>query len=179
VSKLTEVRAATPADALEVAGVHVRSWQVGYRGLLPQAHLDGLRPEERARRYTFGETGTDRPLTVVAVEQGVICGFATTGPSHDRDVRDAREVWALYVDPEHWGSGVGRLFIDDARSRLGREGASESVLWVLAGNERARRFYRAAGWAPDGVRRTEQRGGVAADEVATGEPCRDCPACIR
>ncbi len=149
-SKPPDVRAATPADALEVAGVHVRSWQVGYRGLLPQAYLDGLRPEERARRYTFGDTGTGRPLTVVAVEQGVICGFATTGPSRDRDVRDAREVLALYVDPDHWGSGVGRLLIDGARSRLGREGASEAVLWVLAGNERARRFYRADGWAPDG-----------------------------
>ncbi len=105
------------------------------------------------------------PLTVVAVEQGVICGFATTGPSRDRDVRDAREVLALYVDPDHWGSGVGRLLIDGARSRLGREGASEAVLWVLAGNERARRFYRADGWAPDGSRRTKQIRGVAADEV--------------
>lgn len=41
------VRAARTDDALAVAGVHVRSWQVGYRGLLPDAYLDGLRAEER------------------------------------------------------------------------------------------------------------------------------------
>ena len=28
---------------MEVARVHVRSWQAGYRGLLPDAYLDGLR----------------------------------------------------------------------------------------------------------------------------------------
>jgi hypothetical protein len=37
------LRRAEPADAMEVARVHVRSWQVAYRGLLPDAYLDGLR----------------------------------------------------------------------------------------------------------------------------------------
>jgi len=40
------VRAAEPADASEIARLHVRSWQVAYRGLLPDACLDGLRAEE-------------------------------------------------------------------------------------------------------------------------------------
>jgi hypothetical protein len=41
------VRPARPDDALPVAGVHVRSWQAAYRGLLPDDYLDGLRAEER------------------------------------------------------------------------------------------------------------------------------------
>ena len=40
-----EIRLATPDDALVVAGVHVWSWQVGYRGLLDDDLLDGLVPE--------------------------------------------------------------------------------------------------------------------------------------
>ena len=44
------VRRATPEDAAGVAGVHVRSWQVAYRGLLPDDYLDGLRPEDRMAR---------------------------------------------------------------------------------------------------------------------------------
>ena len=36
------VREAQPRDAAEVAGVHVRSWQVAYRGLFPDDYLDGL-----------------------------------------------------------------------------------------------------------------------------------------
>lgn len=162
---MANLRAATPDDALEVARVHVRSWQVGYRGLLPQGYLDGLGPEDRAARYTFGDSGTERPLTIVAVEQGRICGFATAGRSRDSDVRDAYELMAIYVDPDQWGSGIGRLLIDDARGRFSRAGANEAVLWVMAANERARRFYRADGWAWDGSRRMEEIWGVTADEA--------------
>ncbi|MGH2840330.1 MAG: hypothetical protein ACRDKY_05850 [Solirubrobacteraceae bacterium] len=41
------VRTATRDDAHPIARVHVRSWQVAYRGLLPDAILDGLSVEER------------------------------------------------------------------------------------------------------------------------------------
>jgi hypothetical protein len=42
----------------------------GYRGLLPAAHLDALRPEERARRYTFGDADPLKPATSVALVDG-------------------------------------------------------------------------------------------------------------
>lgn len=159
------MRAAVPDDALEVAVVHVRSWQVGYRGLLPQEYLDRLRPQDRARRYTFDRTGRREPVTVVAVEREAIRGFATTGPSRDSDEPGAGELWACYVDPAHWGSGIGHLLIADARSRLNRDGVSEALLWVLVGNERARRFYQADGWVLDGHRHTQKIWDVTADEV--------------
>jgi len=159
------VRTATPQDAEAVAGVQVRSWQVGYRGLLPDDYLDGLDPDDRRARYTFGITGADQPSTVVAVEDGVICGFATTGPSRDADVPDAGELLALYVDPRAWGRGVGRRLVVDARERLYRSGYTEAVLWVLAGNDRAQRFYRLDGWRPDDRRQHQEVWGVTVDEV--------------
>ncbi len=143
----------------------MRSWQVGYRGLLPDQYLAGLRAEDRAGRYTFGRAGSDQPTTVVALEQAVICGFATTGPSRSDDTYPAGELLALYVDPDRWELGVGRLLIAEARKRLSRQGFSGAILWVLAGNERAQRFYRADGWAPDGARRHATIWGVAADEI--------------
>lgn len=106
--EVAEVRAATPDDACEVASIHVRAWQVAYRGLLPQEYLDGLRPEDRARGYTFDRTGAEHPAALVAVEHGMICGFVITGLSHDSDLQDARELWAIYVDPQRWGNGIGR-----------------------------------------------------------------------
>ena len=39
------LRPAEPGDASAVALVHVRSWQAGYRNLLPDEYLDGLRAE--------------------------------------------------------------------------------------------------------------------------------------
>lgn len=159
------VRRARPDDALAVARVHVRSWQAGYRGLMPQDFLDGLRAEDRAGHYTFGGTDPGAPHTDVAVRVHRIVGFATTGPARDEDARGAGALMALYVDPDSWGLGVGRALLRAGRLRLAREGCVEAVLWVLARNDRARRFYEADGWAADGSSRTEEVWGATADMV--------------
>lgn len=158
------LRPAEPADAMSVAQVHVRSWQTGYRGLLPDAYLDGLRPEERAQRYDFATEDVRAPATMVAIDDGRICGFATTSPARDSDVRACGELCALYVDPEWWGHGVGAALICAARARLAEQGFRSAVLWLLAGNARAERFYRMDKWAPDGLRRTDTMWGVTVDE---------------
>jgi len=85
------VRPATPEDAAGVAGVHVRAWQTAYRGLLPDEYLDALRAEDRMARYRFDVAGPDQPATIVAVDGGVICGFATTGPAWDDSVPKNRD----------------------------------------------------------------------------------------
>lgn len=154
------VRPAVPGDEAAVADVHVRSWQVGYRGLLDDAFLDGLRPEQRAARYRFGG-GPDDPATLLAVDAGRVLGFATTGPG---------ELLGLYADPTVWGWGVGRRLVAAARAALAAAGWHRAGLWVLAGNTRAERFYRADGWLPDGARRTETSLGVALEELRYRRP---------
>lgn len=166
------MREAQPQDAAEVAGVSVRSWQVAYRGLFPDDYLDGLRAEDRMARYTFGDVRPGSPTTVVAVVEATVCGFATLGPAWDEDAADAGQVYALYVDPQVWGRGIGRSLIAEARTRLSRQGFTEAVLWVHPGNERAHRFYRADGWHSDGHRRQEYVWGVLADEVRYRRPLR-------
>ena len=158
------IRDAQPSDADEVAGVHVRSWQDGYRGLLPDVYLDGLRPEDRARRYTFGTSDPNAAMTLVADDHGVICGFATTSPARDPDRPASGELCALYVEPSSWGAGIGRALIAAARTRLADQHFADAVLWVLRGNERAARFYRADGWLADGSEREAEVWGVAVHE---------------
>jgi hypothetical protein len=80
------LRPAEPADALAVARVHVRSWQAAYRGLLPDAYLDELRPEDRAEQYDFSNLDPSKPRTMVAVERKSIQGFVTTASSRDPDL---------------------------------------------------------------------------------------------
>jgi len=148
------LRPAEPPDAIAVARVHVRSWQVGYRGLLPDDYLDQLRPEERAEKYTFGSVDPDKPATIVAAEGGVICGFVTTAPAHDADVAGYGELCALYVDPDWWGHRIGAALVSAARARLLDLGFRHAILWVLKGNSRAERFYRIDQWVADGRLRT-------------------------
>ena len=159
------LRLAEPEDAIAVARVHVRSWQVAYRTLLPADYLDQLRPEDRAQKYDFASLDPRKPQTIVAVEEGLVHGFATTAPSRDPDLPGHGELYALYVDPEQWGRGIGGALISAARTRLFGLGFRNAVLWVLAGNTRAERFYQIDRWAPDGLRRTDSVWGVTVDEI--------------
>lgn len=161
---MLEVREAVVGDARQIAEVHVRAWQVGYEGQLPGAFLDSLRPEERMARYRFGADAPEQE-TIVALEDAVVRGFAVVGTSGDADVAGFGELYAIYVDPERWGGGVGRRLIAEARRRLVAAGHRSAVLWVLDGNARAERFYLADGWQRDGATKTMAFGGSEVDVV--------------
>lgn len=159
------LKPAQPEDALAVALVHVRSWQAAYRGLISQTFLDQLRPEDRALRYDFSHADPAKPYTIVAIEGGAIVGFATTMPSRDEGMQESGELCALYVEPDSWNRGIGRALIRAARTHLFRQGFRQALLWVLAGNERAERFYRADLWSPDGAERIETKWGLELHDV--------------
>jgi GNAT superfamily N-acetyltransferase len=151
------IRAAQSADALEVAQLHVRSWQAAYRGLLPDDFLAGLDPARRAEYYGFDGDGSTAHTWVVE-EHGRLHGFATIGPSQEGDGTELGELYGLYVDPASWRRGYGGLLIGQARELLAARGFAEAVLWVLRGNERAEAFYRADGWSRDGAERDDDIG---------------------
>ncbi len=162
------LRLATSADAHAVARVHIRSWQVGYRGLLAQGFLDGLDVADRARRYTFDDRGPGHQLTTVALDGDAVLGFVTIGPT--RASGTGGEVRALYVDPDAWNRGIGKRLIAHARAELHAQGHVEATLFVLVGNERAARFYGADGWRPDGDKRVAEIWGVKLDEILYRRP---------
>lgn len=159
------IRPAVPQDALAVAKVHVRSWQVAYRNLLPDEYLDGLRAEDRAARYDLTASDPGKPYTIVATEDGLIRGFATSAPSRDVELADFGELCALYVDPDLWGRGIGAALVSASRDRLRAQGFTNALLWVLAGNVRAERFYSIDKWEHDGTRRTDSIWDVTVEEL--------------
>jgi ribosomal protein S18 acetylase RimI-like enzyme len=159
------LRPAEPADAMAVARVHVRSWQVAYRTLLPDEYLDQLRPEDRAQRYDFTHQDPNKPFTLIATEGEEVCGFVTTMPSRDNDLPQHGELCALYVDPGRWHCGIGCALIAAARSHLSELGFPNALLWVMRGNARAARFYDIDKWASDGECRKVMVWSVIVEEV--------------
>ena len=161
---MVTVRPATVADAPAMGRLVVRAWQAAYRGHMPDAYLDGLRAEDRAA-YWDGALRREglRGVILVAERDGEVAGFAAAGPSPDPE--GAGELFAINVDPAHWGTGAGRALLEAAQAELARLGFAETVLGVLPANARARRFYELAGWAVDGTERTVDVLGVVVPEV--------------
>lgn len=159
------LRPAEPADALAVARVHVRSWQAAYRGLIDDAYLDSLRPEDRAARYDFTHADPLKPYTIAAVDGDEIVGFATVMPSRDEDMLQAGELAALYLDPAFWDRGIGVALIEAARAELVSRGFKEALLWILAGNVRAARFYERDGWIGDAKERRQEIWSLSLPEI--------------
>lgn len=156
------IRRARPADAAAIADVHVRTWQAAYEhvfGAERLATLDTVQREQRWRRAL--ETGDQAGF--VAAQDGVVVGWATVGPSHEE--ASSGELYGIYVAPEAWGAGAGPALLRAAVDELCAQGYVDAVLWVLADNPRARRFYEREGWALDGRRRRGEHLGIRTDEL--------------
>lgn len=161
------VREAVAADARPIGELHIRAWQWAYRGQLPGTFLDHLSDAIDRREANWTEViGRPEERTWVADRSGEVVGFAHTCPSRDADAAPGTaEVGLIYLDVSVVGTGVGRLLFAHAVDDLRRRGAKRATLWVLESNERARRFYDAAGWQTDGTTKVEQRPGFELDEI--------------
>ncbi|MEV5959598.1 GNAT family N-acetyltransferase [Streptomyces sp. NPDC051987] len=160
-----QVRPMALDDCDRVSEIRVRGWQFAYRGLMPQPFLDGLSVEQDAeRRRARYRDGGNAVTELVAVRGGTIVGWAAHGPYRDGDVRTGdAELYALYVDAAHLGTGVGRALLGTVLEQCA--GHTRVRLWVLKENARARRFYEIAGFVADGAEEPYEVDGVAVPEV--------------
>ncbi len=152
-------RRATADDAPGLARVHVDSWQVAYRGVVPDSHLQGFtyrRREEAFRR----SIAANQEETYLLEDGARPVAILTIGPKRDDDL-DAQytgELWGIYIAPDYWRRGIGRELVQEAERMLQARGHREVVLWVLEGNSAARRFYEAVGFALDGASKIVELG---------------------
>jgi GNAT superfamily N-acetyltransferase len=162
------IRRALPADARAIAEVTVRGWQTAYRDLMPDEFLDGLSVAGREaawREMLDRDAGGGVPAWL-AERGGRGVGFVSSGPPRDHDVPlPAAEVYAIYVLPEEWRTGIGRSLLEAAVGHWRSHGATTLVLWVLEGNGPARAFYEALGWEPDGGRQKLEIAGTSLAEL--------------
>lgn len=160
-------RPAVAADLPGIAEARVLGWQRAYRGLVPQDYLDALDVEAEARQR-LTRFGTGPATDHVAVVAGRVVGWTAVGPyqpEHPNPAPGAGEVYALYVHPDQWSRGAGRALLAHGLAELAATGLAPVLLWVLAVNDRARRFYAAAGFAPDGARQMFAIGGAEVPQV--------------
>ena len=142
-------------------------WREAYAEVMPAPFLAGLderRSVERWREMLVRPS----PTVLVAAVDGVVIGFAVSGPTRDDPAEPASELHAINVLAAHHGSGLSQTLLDAALAQLP---ASDAVsLWVVDSNARARAFYARNGFEPDG--RTATHGPTGVAEVRLVRPGR-------
>jgi ribosomal protein S18 acetylase RimI-like enzyme len=157
--RITQVRKAKAEDAVGIAFVHVRSWQVAYRGHMPDELLDGLDVEKRANMWCELIQNPDKIIFVAEDRENNIVGFSALGASRDADATpNTADVSAIYVNPEQWGKGIGRALLAASLDRVQKCEFDEITLWVLEANRRARDFYQSFGFTEDGATKADDQG---------------------
>lgn len=171
------VRIAAQNDVPAIARIHVQTWQRAYRGMLPDAYLDDLAPEQRISRWEQAVAAPDEAMTVLVAEDsatGTILGFCSVCPLRDPFPIDdpfgtVGELYTMYVDGDVQGRGVGRRLIAAAETVMRERGCQSGVLWMLAENHAARAFYERAGWQRDGVTKMVAYGEREVQEIRLGK----------
>ena len=142
------IRAANADDALGMASVRVDTWRATYRGMVPDAFLDGMSPEAVAERWRKAFLQNHTPgigVFVAENQEGEITGIAICGPEQESDPVYEGEVYVLYVRPAHQNQGIGRALVVACARYLQRQlGAKTLLIWVIAENP-YRRFYESLG----------------------------------
>jgi GNAT superfamily N-acetyltransferase len=143
-------RAARPEDTDEVGRIQVRTWRAAYTGLLPDSTLDAMDARLQGAAWSRVTRPTSVTRLLVAERADRIIGFAAYGPHREPDLDGTvGELYAIYVEPESWGSGAGHALMTATLRGLLDAGWARAILKVLEANDRARRFYEREGWAYD------------------------------
>jgi hypothetical protein len=92
-----QVRSATDADAAGVVRVHVATWQVAYRGQVPDNYLDSLSVEDRETiwRRIIAESDPPSRRTFVALDAEAIIGFVHVCPAGTTTLLLTSTKWPL------------------------------------------------------------------------------------
>ncbi|MFT4255592.1 MAG: GNAT family N-acetyltransferase [Pseudoxanthomonas sp.] len=141
-----EVLSALPEHVSAIAEIHVATWKAAYQGIVPEATLAALSVERR-EEYWRTAIAKGTPQVLIARVANDVAGWIAFGACRDVGApSDASELQGIYISAEYWSRGVGQALWLSARQRLIKQHYRTVSLWVLADNQRAIRFYRAAGF---------------------------------
>lgn len=152
------IREARLDDARGIARVHTESWQISYRGILPDAVLDKIDVGQRlASRERILQARSGLHLVAYDVTHGDIVGFCDAGASRGEPRYDG-EVYAIYFAHHAKRYGLGSEMFDQVRDWLPTCKMQSMIVWVLANNPHACRFYEAMGGRVGHTKQTQVGG---------------------
>lgn len=161
------VHRAVQADVSAIVRIADRAWHAAYSDSLASATIDTVLSEwydpDSVRRAIEREDGG----YFVGKRGGDVVGYVSGGCTEESDTATLA---AIYVDPDHWGDGVGTALLHRFETFCLRRGCHRLRFRVLADNDRARSFYRSRGYDPVEEVDTDLFGETVTEAVFTGSP---------
>src|ERR1700692_4051886 len=113
------IRDAELRDARGIAEVHVRSWQGGDVGIVPDEDFGRLSGHQREQFWTQILSKDERG-TFVLVNGDLVVGWSGFGPARDEDCDQAlvAELYGIYLLPEYWSMGYGKQLYRATETRI-------------------------------------------------------------
>lgn len=147
---MLEIRAPELRDVPALAYVHITAWEHTYRGVLPDDVLDSQTLDWRREQwYARLQDPRSKVHHRVAVRDRMVVAFIAwilePGP--------VTEIQALYIRPDHIGTGVGKALMFAAFEEVAKTHRA-ARLWVLVDNRNAQGFYEKHGWQPEEQEKT-------------------------
>lgn len=149
------VRKAVIEDVSAIASLHVNSWAVAYKGLMPESYIAQYSYDRRHKLWSK-VIGAQLAHVFVAEHDNEIVGFMCFDDLRGDDTGKMAEVSTLYVRPDFYRKGVGSLLLARCELELVRLDYEKIVLSSLESNESALRFYHSQGYQATGEINSEQ-----------------------
>ena len=177
------IKPATYQDAEPIANIQIAGWRASYKDIIPQSHLNNLSVGDKVAFWQSILIDPKEAENILVARRNEndsadqtgqpVLGFVTFGSADEESGSGSvaemgtgasrrGELRAIYVNPQHLSEGVGRSLWTAAQKRLVGLGYSDVVVSVFAGNERATRFYRKAGFTEGKTGQTTVGGAVVA-----------------
>lgn len=150
------IRRAAAGDVSTLGQLHTAVLAELYSDVLTPATLASLDITTMAELWgRFIARGEDYVQHVVEINDEIV-GFVGVGPGREPGYELGRELYFIYVTPEHRRGAIGRALLKQADA---------DYLWIAETNRPTQAFYRKNKFYPDSVRRVGALFGAELTEI--------------
>lgn len=137
----SSIRNATVEDIPEIQRVADGGWRAAYGDFLTETAIETILNDWYASERLETSITTENAIYLVAGDDD-ITGYASAAPTEDGEA----QLYAIYVDPDRWNTGIGTGLLDTITERLTEGGIERLRVEVLADNTVGTSFYEARGF---------------------------------
>ena len=149
-------RSATSRDSTAIARLIQKS-TASYAEFAPPGWHQRTPFREEAEVHDMLSRGDTHARLAITAADNIPVGFsgwrpATTPDEPKQPIPGRAHIFALFVVPDHWGSGVAPALHAWLLRTMRDCGFEETQLWTPRDNHRARAFYERNGWTKNAPR---------------------------